>query len=80
MHTAASAQPCNPVIDGTYCATQGPRARHADAPARGPNLRPIEGLGSDLMNRNEQPATLGGITLRGGASNCISFMRRSSCN
>jgi hypothetical protein len=32
------------------------------------------------MNRNEQPATLGGITLRGGASNCISFMRRSSCN
>ena len=78
VHEAAGAEPCNPVIDGTYCATQGVQSRHPGGPARD-TLRPIEGLGSDLLNRNQQPATLGGITLRSGASDCISFMRRSSC-
>jgi len=75
---ATAAEPCNPVIDGTYCETQ---VRHPDAmPRSGPVQRPMQSLGNDLMmNRGDQPATLGAITFRGGASDCIGLMRRSSC-
>ena len=71
------AQPCNPAIDGTYCAEQmSKRPSGAVASSRSnPNL------GGDFFSivRENDPATFGAITFSGG-SRCIGLLRRSSCN
>jgi hypothetical protein len=60
-------QPCNPVIDGTYCAS-------ADngAPA-------MQSLSSDLAIRGDDAATFGGITFSGSGSACIGLFRQMAC-
>ena len=76
----AAQQPCNPVIDGTYCATQMPRMRMSE-PSR-LQLQPIQDLGSALSTSSigqDTPGTLGGISFRGG-STCIGLLRRGACN
>jgi hypothetical protein len=75
----ADAQPCNPAVDGTYCATQMYRAPDVSTSARGG--MPIVTLGEGLsFGQNEQPATLGAITFGGDGSRCIGLLRRVSCN
>jgi hypothetical protein len=54
---------CNPLYDGTYCAT-------ASAPA--------QSLSGDLTGGGEPPATLGGTTFSGN-TNCIGILRALSC-
>ena len=72
----ALAEPCNPVIDGTYCATQ--TIRRDNAPASGVRLSPIQGIATGI-GPPDQPATLGGITFR-GSETCIGLFRRGACS
>lgn len=74
---AVAQQPCNPIIDGTYCATQMSRRPPAATPDS--KFGPMQGLGRDVMPGIEQPGTLGAITFRGGEQ-CIGLLRRSACN
>jgi len=71
------AQPCNPAIDGTYCAEQMSKRPSGAAPASRSNPN----LGGDFFSivRENDPATFGAITFSGG-SRCIGLLRRSSCN
>jgi hypothetical protein len=71
------AQPCNPAIDGTYCAEQMSKRPSGDATASRSNPN----LGGDFFSivRENDPATFGAITFSGG-SRCIGLLRRSSCN
>jgi hypothetical protein len=71
------AQPCNPVIDGTYCATQANPRIDYSIPTTNP-YPPIQGMGGAFGG--EQPGTLGAITFRGGNETCIGLMFRSTCN
>jgi hypothetical protein len=71
--TGAQSQPCNPAIDGTYCADVqiSNAARSASAQSM---------LGQAMSpGPFDQPAKLGAITF-GGGSSCIGLLRRVSCN
>ena len=73
---SGGAEPCNPVIDGTYCAaapTPSPRATSSTD-------KRFESLGTSLSAQQyDQPATLGAITFRGDGTNCIGLLRRGNC-
>lgn len=76
----AVAQPCNPVIDGTYCAEEASRRANI---ARSPtSFPPIRNIADDFSPGQdpEQPATLGAITFRGNGVRCIGLLRRGVCN
>ncbi len=76
-HSPAIAQNCNPVIDGTYCAEQ---MRSGSGSSRScVTMNPIRDLGSSISGTPTSPATLGGISVRGG-STCIGLLRRGACN
>ena len=74
----AMAQPCNPVIDGTYCGTNmSPQGVSRSRPT----FAPIESIGSDiLVGQDSDPATLGAITFRGNGTRCIGLLRRGACS
>ena len=73
---AALAQmPCNPAIDGTYCATAGIRT---PASTEAPTRRDIGFGGISSAGFYEQPATLGAITF-GSQGRCIGLIRRVNC-
>jgi hypothetical protein len=74
----ANAQPCNPVIDGTYCAEQG--GSGSRLPGARPQFAPIQNLGSDIVSAPDQPGTFGAITFRGNGTRCIGLLRRGGCN
>lgn len=73
----AMAEPCNPVIDGTYCATD--MTRRPDVSRSGSRFAPVQGIARDVGPWSDQPATLGGITFR-GSETCIGLLRRGACN
>lgn len=64
-------QTCNPLIDGTYCASQG-------GPINPPAMPRIQSMASDLGG-GDPPATLGAITFSGSGAACIGLFRRLSC-
>jgi hypothetical protein len=68
--------PCNPVIDGTYCASQGGSPVTAQSPA---GVAPMQSLSSDLAMGGDPPATLGAISFSGAGSGCIGLLRRMAC-
>jgi len=74
----AQQQPCNPLIDGTYCATQMPRTRTPTQSA--PMINPIQDLGRSISGDPSSPGTLGGISFRSGGTTCIGLLRRGSCS
>jgi hypothetical protein len=78
--SARADQPCNPIVDGTYCATQMPRYSGSSGSSTG--LRPIDDM-SQLVPTSavggNQPATLIGISFQGG-SRCFGLLRRSACD
>jgi hypothetical protein len=76
---AMAQQPCNPVIDGTHCATQPGRYSSSPSGRSTPNLKPIQSIASDIMPDADRPATLGAINFRAD-SNCIGLFRRGACN
>jgi hypothetical protein len=65
---AVQPQPCNPVIDGTYCASAGDSSAST-----------MQSLSSDLAIRGDDAATFGGITFSGSGSACIGLFRRIDC-
>jgi hypothetical protein len=73
----AMAQPCNPVIDGTYCAEQGVR-RSGTVPSDG-TFGTMQGIARSMTPWEDQPGTLGAITFRGGQT-CMGLFRRGSCS
>jgi len=75
---AAQQQPCNPVIDGTFCAEQMPRSRPGAQP---PMIRPIGSIGDAISSPRNTPAgTLGGISIRPGGQTCVGLLRRGACS
>jgi hypothetical protein len=75
--TVAIAEPCNPVIDGTYCASQPIRPRSsAGSSASYPQIG--NSLGSIGAGTGD-PATIGAITFQNG-TRCIGLLRRGACN
>jgi hypothetical protein len=81
LGASAYAQPCNPVIDGTYCASQPDPALTGGGSGSDPLYSARVGIGTDPTQPGlyDQPATLGAITFGGGAS-CIGLLRRARCN
>ena len=77
LPTGAVHEPCNPVIDGTYCATQGGRLSDSSSSI---SMAPIQSLSGDLSLGQSNPGTFAGITLTGNNTICIGFLRRASCN
>jgi hypothetical protein len=75
--TPALAEQCNPVIDGTYCATQ--TIRRDNAPSSGVRLSPIQGIARDIGPSTDPTGTLGAISFR-GTETCIGLFRRGACN
>jgi len=73
----AAPQPCDPLIDGTYCATQGGRLSDGNSSI---NMQPIQSLSGDLSLGQTNPGTFAGITLSGNNTVCIGLLRRASCN
>lgn len=71
------AQPCNPAIDGTYCAEQ--MGKRPSGPATASRSNPSLGRDAFSIVRDNDPATFGAITF-GGGTRCIGILRRSSCN
>jgi hypothetical protein len=63
---AVQSKPCNPLIDGTYCASA------SSAPQ-------IHSLSNDLAIGEDPPATLGANTFRAGQNACIGLFGPSSC-
>jgi hypothetical protein len=78
LPAAAIAQPCNPVVDGFYCESQG--VRGSDAARRGVSMTPIESLGQGLGSLpRDDVATFGAIQFRHGGTKCIGLLRRGKC-
>jgi hypothetical protein len=71
-----SQPPCNPIVDGTYCASAG--GGTLGSPQAQPGMAPIQSMSSDLGIGSDPPATLGGINFSGGET-CIALFRRMSC-
>jgi hypothetical protein len=69
-------KPCNPAIDGTYCASQG--KLDLSLPPQ-PNFQPIQSLGGDLTTPQTQPGTFGAITFQSDGTRCVGLFRRSEC-
>jgi hypothetical protein len=74
----AQQQPCNPVIDGTYCSTQMPRG--AGSSQSRISMNPIQDIGSAISVGSTSPGTLGGISFRSGGTTCIGLLRRGNCS
>lgn len=79
---SAAAQPCNPIVDGTYCAEQMPSSRtRSQSSSSGPP--PMRSLSSDLSistDYYDKPATIGAVTFRGNGQRCVGLMFQGRCN
>jgi hypothetical protein len=73
------AQPCNPVIDGTYCASQTIRSSPTSRPLS-VEMTQVQSIANDLSLGKDQPGTFGAVTFRGGGSRCVGLLRRGACN
>ena len=76
---AAADEPCNPIIDGTYCATNMPKNRGYVRSSSG--MTPLEDY-SRLMPSaavGGTPGTLIGLGTQGNRT-CFGLLRRSACD
>jgi len=75
----AAEEPCNPIIDGTYCATNMPRVRAQAGSARG--MTPLEDYSRLVPSASVggTPGTLIGIGTQGSRT-CFGLLRRSACD
>jgi hypothetical protein len=76
---SAMAQPCNPAVDGTYCAENG--VRRGPGSSSGPASR--QSLDFDWAFKSssgETTGTLGAITFGSDGSRCVGLIRRVNCN
>lgn len=70
---------CDPLIDGTYCATQGGRLSERSL-SSSVNMAPIQSLSGDLSLGQDRPATFAGVSFSSNNSICIGIFRRGACN
>jgi hypothetical protein len=75
LGTPGIAQPCNPAIDGTYCASQ-PNSRLDNSLSASSRSNPS--IGSDFFSivRGNVPTTLGAITFQSNGTRCVGLLRR----
>jgi hypothetical protein len=78
LSNGSGQQSCNPLIVGTYCATQGGRAFGNSASSS--NLGSVQSLSGDLSLGQEQPATFAGVSFSSDNTVCFGLLRRSACN
>jgi hypothetical protein len=71
-------QSCDPLIDGTYCATQGGRT-FSGGGSSSVNMGSIQSLSGDLSLGQNSPATFAGVSFSGGTT-CMGLLRRAGCN
>ena len=78
LAASGHAQPCNPAIDGTYCASQ---SRNVPSVSSSPMADSRISLSADIAQPGlyDQPATLGAITFNGDGTRCIGLLRRAGC-
>ena len=70
---------CNPVIDGTYCATQQSRRPSSTRSGGRVTMQPVQSIASDLsLDGGDMPGTFGAIMFQGN-SVCIGLLRRGAC-
>ena len=76
---AAADEPCNPIIDGTYCATNMPKKRGYVRPSSG--MTPLEDYSRLVPSAavGGAPGTLIGIGTQGNRT-CFGLLRRSVCD
>jgi hypothetical protein len=76
---AAADEPCNPIIDGTYCATNMPKNRGEVRSTRG--MTQLEDYSRLVPSATVggTPGTLIGIGTRGNRT-CFGLLRRSACD
>jgi hypothetical protein len=76
---AAAEEPCNPIIDGTYCATNMPKNRGYARSSSG--MRSLEDYSRLVPSAavGGTPGTLIGIGTQGGRT-CFGLLRRSTCD
>jgi hypothetical protein len=73
-----TAQSCNPVIDGTYCATQMPRPSTSLVQSS-PIINPVSDFSSAFSMDNE-PGTFAGISFQSNGTTCMGLLRRGACS
>ncbi len=76
---AAADEPCNPIIDGTYCATNMPKNRGDVRSSTG--MKPLEDYSRLVPSAavGGTPGTLIGIGNQGNRT-CFGLLRRSTCD
>jgi hypothetical protein len=74
----AAAPPCNPLIDGTYCATQG--GAGGGFSRSNASMQSIQSVSNDLSIGGDPPATLGAISFGSDGNTCVGLFRRAYCN
>jgi hypothetical protein len=76
---AAADEPCNPIIDGTYCATNMPKHRGDVRSSTG--MKPLEDYSRLVPSAavGGTPGTLIGIGNQGNRT-CFGLLRRSTCD
>jgi hypothetical protein len=76
---AAAEEPCNPIIDGTYCATNMPKNRGYVRSSGG--MTPLEDYSRLVPSAavGGTPGTLIGIGTQGNRT-CFGLLRRSTCD
>jgi hypothetical protein len=80
--SSATAEPCNPVIDGTYCATQMPKRSNSKTTSKSRssvNMPAIRNTTRDQLPSYDTPATWGGISFSNTGERCVGLMRRGRC-
>ena len=79
LTAAATEEPCNPIIDGTYCATNMPRNRGYVRSSSG--MTPLEDYSRLVPSAavGGTPGTLIGIGTQ-GKHTCFGLLRRSICD
>jgi hypothetical protein len=70
------AQPCNPAVDGTYCAENGVRPRPDGSSG---SRQRIDFDWSFKSSSGESTGTLGAITFGSDGSRCVGLIRRVNC-
>jgi hypothetical protein len=78
--TAKAEEPCNPIVDGTYCATQ--MLKKGTTTSSSGRMKAIDDMTRLVPSSsvgNTAPGTLVGISFQGGGS-CFGLLRRSVCD
>jgi hypothetical protein len=79
LQGSPTAQTCNPVIDGTYCATQMPPPS-SSLTRSSPTIRPVSDFSNAFSVGSGAPGTFAGIAFQSGGTTCIGLFRRGACN